>query len=127
MSWVILNLTYLLLCAQYLVRDMLLLRGLAISASVCSIITMMHREIYNIVVWNLFFLAINVVQLTLLILHVWLFREATRPIGVWQALEVGPATAVLFGFVVIAAVASWQWQRVDYRYGAEWLLRKLAP
>lgn len=66
-------------------------------------------------------------SLTLLILHVWLFREATRPIGVWQALDVGPATAVLFGFVAIAAVASWQWQRVDYRYGAEWLLRKLAP
>ena len=66
-------------------------------------------------------------SLTLLILHVWLFREATRPIGVWQALEVGPATAVLFGFVAIAAVASWQWQRFGYRYGAEWLLRKLAP
>ena len=65
-------------------------------------------------------------SLTLLILHVWLFREATRPIGVWQALDVGPAIAVLLSFVVIAALASWQWQRVGYRYGAEWLLRKIA-
>lgn len=66
-------------------------------------------------------------SLTLLILHVWLFREATRPIGVWQALDVVPAMLVLFGFVALASVASWQWQRVGYRYGAEWLLRKLAP
>jgi uncharacterized membrane protein len=66
-------------------------------------------------------------SLTLLILHVWLFREATRPIGVWQALDLWPATAVLFGFVLIAIVGARLWQRADYRLGAEWLLRKLAP
>jgi uncharacterized membrane protein len=66
-------------------------------------------------------------SLTLLILHVWLFREATRPIGVWQALEIWPAFAVLVGFLVVATVGARLWQRVDYRFGAEWLLRKLAP
>jgi uncharacterized membrane protein len=66
-------------------------------------------------------------SLTLLIVHVWLFREATRPIRMWQALEIGEAFAVLCGFLVIAALGSWLWQRIDYRYGAEWLLRKLAP
>jgi uncharacterized membrane protein len=66
-------------------------------------------------------------SLSLLILHVWLFREATRPIGVWQALEIWPAFAVLVGFLLFAVVASRLWQRVDYRFGAEWLLRKLAP
>ena len=66
-------------------------------------------------------------SLTLLLLHVWLFREATRPIEVWQALEVRPAMLVLGSFVLLAALAARQWQRVDYRYGAEWLLRKLAP
>jgi hypothetical protein len=66
-------------------------------------------------------------SLTLLILHVWLFRQASRPIGVWQALDVLPAMLVLFGFVAFASLASWQWQRVGYRFGAEWLLRKLAP
>ena len=65
-------------------------------------------------------------SLTLLIVHVWLFREATRPIGVWQALGIGETFAVISGFVVIAALGSWAWQRIDYRYGAEWLLRKLA-
>jgi uncharacterized membrane protein len=66
-------------------------------------------------------------SLTLLMLHVWLFREATRPIGVWQALDIWPAFAVLVGFLVIATVGARLWQRVDYRFGAEWLLRKLAP
>lgn len=66
-------------------------------------------------------------SLTLLILHVWLFREATRPLGLWRSLDVVPAMLLLFGFVAFASVASWQWQRVGYRYGAEWLLRKLAP
>jgi uncharacterized membrane protein YeiB len=65
-------------------------------------------------------------SLTLLIVHVWLFREATRPIGVWQALAVGEAFAVISVFLALAAVGSLLWQRIDYRYGAEWLLRKLA-
>lgn len=65
-------------------------------------------------------------SLTLLLVHVWLFREATRPVGLWQALAVGPALAILVGFVLFAAVATRLWQRVDYRFGAEWLLRKLA-
>jgi uncharacterized membrane protein len=65
-------------------------------------------------------------SLTLLIVHVWLFREATRPIGMWQALELDETLAVIAGFVVFATIASWAWQRIDYRYGAEWLLRKLA-
>ena len=66
-------------------------------------------------------------SLTLLLLHVWLFREATRPIGVWQALEANEAMAVLIAFLILAAIASRLWQRIDYRYGAEWVLRKLAP
>jgi uncharacterized membrane protein len=67
-------------------------------------------------------------SLTLLIVHVWLFREATRLPGIeiWQALGVREALAVLFGFVGIATIGSWLWQRIDYRFGAEWLLRKLA-
>jgi uncharacterized membrane protein len=65
-------------------------------------------------------------SLTLLILHVILFRELSRPIGLWRALEAGPAMGVLWGFVFFAVFASWLWQRADYRFGAEWLLRRLA-
>ena len=69
MEWAIGNLTYILILGQYLVRDMLRLRTMAIAASLCSIYFMLHKELYNIVVWNLFFLAVNVVQLTILILE----------------------------------------------------------
>ena len=66
-------------------------------------------------------------SLTLLIVHVWLFREATRPLGMWRAFDYRSAALVLTGFVLISALLSWLWQKVGYRYGAEWLLRKLAP
>ncbi len=65
-------------------------------------------------------------SLTLLLVHVWLFREATRPIGAWQALSLPVSTAVLIGFIVFAVVATRLWQKIDYRFGAEWLLRKLS-
>lgn len=66
-------------------------------------------------------------SLSLLLLHVWLFREATRPIGVWQALDVWASTAVLIGFIVVSVVATRLWQKYEYAFGAEWVLRKLAP
>lgn len=66
-------------------------------------------------------------SLSLLLLHVYLFRELSRPAGLWRALEVGPTLAFIAGFAGCAFVAAWLWQRIDYRFGAEWLLRKLAP
>lgn len=65
-------------------------------------------------------------SLTLLLLHVVMFREWTRPIGMWQALGATESLVVLLTFTVVAAFAARAWQRVDYRYGAEWLLRKVA-
>jgi uncharacterized membrane protein len=66
-------------------------------------------------------------SLTLLLAHVYLFRELSRPVGAWRAMEAGEALATLGTFTLLAFVACWLWQRVDYRFGAEWLLRKLAP
>jgi fucose 4-O-acetylase-like acetyltransferase len=65
-------------------------------------------------------------SLTLLLLHVWLFREVSRPLGLWQANDAPTALAILLGFVVVATVAARAWARIDYRYGAEWCLRRLA-
>jgi hypothetical protein len=33
---------------------------------------------------------------------------------------------VVFGFFALALLGAMAWKRVDYRYGAEWLLRRLA-
>jgi uncharacterized membrane protein len=65
-------------------------------------------------------------SLTLLMLHVVLFRELSRPIDWWRNLPANTTLAVIFAFVLLAAVATRLWQRVGYRGGAEWLLRKLA-
>lgn len=66
-------------------------------------------------------------SLTLLMLHVPLFREWTRvpAIDWWRALSAGTTLVVVFGFLALAIVVTRAWQRVEYRFGAEWVLRKL--
>lgn len=66
------------------------------------------------------------VSLTLLLLHVPLFREATRPVGLWQSLSASNTLAILIGVAAVSVVAAVYWRRIDYRYGAEWLMRKLS-
>lgn len=70
--------------------------------------------------------ALGRISLTLLLVHVPLFREATRPIGWWQALTAGQALATIAVFLVVCVVIARVWERFGYRFGAEWLLRKLA-
>jgi len=65
------------------------------------------------------------ISLTLLLVHVVVFRELTRPIEVWQSLSADEALAVIGLWTLLCAVAAKAWQRVGYRFGAEWLLRKL--
>jgi uncharacterized membrane protein len=64
-------------------------------------------------------------SLTLLLVHVPLFREATRPLGMWQSMNAGVTLAMIAGFLLLATWLAMLWQRVGYRGGAEWLLRKL--
>lgn len=70
--------------------------------------------------------ALGRISLTLLLVHVPLFREATRPIGWWQALTAGQALLTISIFLVLCVVIARAWERIGYRFGAEWLLRKLA-
>ena len=53
-----------------------------------------------------------------------LFREASRPFGLWQSLPPTTALAIMIGFVIFASLVARQWQRIGYRGGAEWMLRK---
>ena len=66
------------------------------------------------------------ISLTLLMLHVVVFRELSRPVDLWRGLSAPATLAVVFGFLAVATIVSRLWMRVDYRGGAEWLLRKLA-
>lgn len=65
-------------------------------------------------------------SLTLLLLHVPMFREWTRPLGLWQSLDVTATSLILLGVLVSATVLAGLWARVDYRFGAEWWLRALS-
>ena len=66
------------------------------------------------------------ISLTLLMLHVPLFRDLSRPVGVWHGLDATWSLLTVFGFFGLALLAARYWQRVNYRFGAEWALRKLA-
>ncbi|MGB1276993.1 MAG: DUF418 domain-containing transporter, partial [Nannocystaceae bacterium] len=65
-------------------------------------------------------------SLTLLLVHVVLFREISRPLGLWRGVSAGMALSIIAVWILVTAWLAQRWQRVGYRYGAEWLLRKLA-
>jgi uncharacterized membrane protein len=66
------------------------------------------------------------ISLTVFIVHAPLFRELSRPLGLWSALEAGPTLMAIALFTIVCLVLSRWWSRRGYRYGAEWLMRKLA-
>lgn len=63
-------------------------------------------------------------SLTLLLVHVVLFRELSRPLGAWQTFRGGTALAIIIAWIFLCAVLARRWQRWGYRFGAEWLLRR---
>lgn len=65
------------------------------------------------------------ISLTVLVIHLPLFRELSRPVGAWRNLEGGSALALIFGSMLATVILSNRWARADYRYGAEWLLRRV--
>ena len=64
-------------------------------------------------------------SLTLLLIHVVMFREWTRPLGLWHGMSASMTLVTLVTFTVFVWGLSAAWERAGYRYGAEWLLRRL--
>lgn len=64
-------------------------------------------------------------SLTLLMVHVVLFREISRPLGAWQAFGRFTSLAIIAAWIVLCALLVRVWQRRGYRFGAEWLLRRV--
>lgn len=64
-------------------------------------------------------------SLTLLLVHVVLFREISRPLGAWQAFDRWTALLIIAAWIVLCALLARLWQRGGYRFGAEWLLRRV--
>lgn len=71
--------------------------------------------------------ALGCASLTLLFVHVLLFREVTqtRMLAVFATLPATSTLAVVIVVLVLATVLSLRWRRHDYRYGLEWILRRV--
>ncbi|MFT4974208.1 MAG: putative membrane protein [Myxococcota bacterium] len=65
-------------------------------------------------------------SLTLLLLHVWMFRELSRSVGLWSSLSAPQAFGGTLLAIGIFTLLAWQWRKINFRYGAEWVLRKVA-
>ncbi len=66
------------------------------------------------------------VSLTVFVIHAPLFRELSRPLGIWSTLSPAATLLVIAAFTIACLLGSRWWARHDYRFGAEWLMRKLA-
>lgn len=66
------------------------------------------------------------VSLTVFMLHAPLFRELSRPVGLWSALDPIATLGVVALLTVVCLWSARRWARVDFRWGAEWWLRRVA-
>ncbi len=64
-------------------------------------------------------------SLTLLLVHVVVFREVSRPLGMWQAFDQITSLGIILAWLLLCTWLCRRWHGVGYRFGAEWLLRKL--
>jgi uncharacterized membrane protein len=66
------------------------------------------------------------VSLTFLMVHIVVLRESALYLGYWKTLtEIGTLFATLTILVCFALIAG-VWQRYQYLFGFEWLLRKVS-
>lgn len=64
------------------------------------------------------------VSLTVLMIHLPLFRELSRPVNAWRNLSGLWTLVVIATVMVFCILLAKKWKNADYRYGAEWLLRQ---
>jgi uncharacterized membrane protein len=100
----------------------ILLIGGIIQVAIAGLVAREQRHGMRVGVW----VHLGRASLTLLLVHVYIFRELSRPLGFWSALDAGPALAGTLAAIAVAALLSVLWGKIGYRYGAEWLLRKVA-
>lgn len=66
------------------------------------------------------------VSLSVLLVHVVLFREVGRMAGLWRCFSKGETLLIVAGVCGAAALAARMWQARGFRFSAEWLLRRVS-
>jgi len=65
------------------------------------------------------------VSLSVLFIHVVLVREASVRLGFWKTFSAWETFIVEAAVISVFVIGAVKWRHSGYRYGAEWLLRKL--
>ena len=65
-------------------------------------------------------------SLTFLIIHVVIFRELSHCLHFWRIFSLGETLSIILVTLTLFAALAVMWQKFNYRFGAEWLLRKIA-
>jgi len=65
-------------------------------------------------------------SLTMFFVHVFVFRELSHHLHFWQVFSTGETLLLISGVWSLIALASFWWQKSGYRFGAEWLLRRVS-
>ena len=99
---------------------------LLLGATLLAVTLAARREIRRPVAPTNVLVALGRASLTVFVLHVWLFREAGPRLGLWRTLSPATTLAAIGLVGALTMGLARRWQRVEYRYGAEWLVRKLA-
>lgn len=66
-------------------------------------------------------------SLTILMVHIPLIREPVVRLGIWRSFTVSETLGVTLAVLIIFFLAVRWWRSIDFRYGAEWLLRRAFP
>jgi uncharacterized membrane protein len=72
-----------------------------------------------------FLSALGRISLTVLLVHVVLFRELTRPMGLWRAVDPYLTIVIIAASIYVFGRIAERWMKFHLRFSAEWLLRKL--
>ena len=70
--------------------------------------------------------ALGRTSLTSFFIHILVFNELSRALGPYRALTPLAAAAAILGFLLAWTLLALLWRRYGYRYGLEWLVRRLA-
>ena len=64
--------------------------------------------------------------MTLLIVHVAVIRESAVYFNFWRTFNLPQALLLVGIFLLLFTLATCVWQKIQFRFGAEWVLRKLS-